>query len=445
MTTTTKTNLLSKATFTALQARLSDPDWLAEKRQAAWTVFEDTPMPATSDEPWRRTNLKKIKWEKYSPDVPSVIQPVTALKDLPAELRTLLDETREAAGRLVLVNGQLVYQELADNVAQQGVLFTDLQTAARAHQDLVEPHLMTRAVPSSDGKFPAMNAALWQNGVFLYVPQGVTVVKPFEVAIILDGEGAASFHRTLLIAEAEAQVDYIEQTTSLNDADAGLNVGMVEIIAREESKVRYVDVQQLGHNVYNFNTKRALAYEDSDVIWDIGELGSKLTKTFIDTQLIGDGANTDCNGIYFLDQKQHLDIDTMMRHTGYSTSGDLLIHGALKDKARSIFIGMIKIDPSGQLTNSYLKNQNLLLSKNSRADSIPSLEIDANDVRASHAATISQVEDEYIFYLQSRGIPRETAVEMIVEGFFSTIFNRMGNQRVREKLTAAVAQKMGGN
>ncbi len=182
--------------------------------------------------------------------------------------------------------------------------------------------------------------------------------------------------------------------------------------------------------------------EDSTVIWDVGEFGSALTKTFIDSQLVGDGSNMECNGVYFLDGKQHVDIDSMMRHTGYATSGDLLIHGALRDKARAIFIGMIKIDPTGQLTNSYLKNQNLLLDKTARADSIPSLEIDANDVRASHAATISKVEEEYIFYLQSRGIPRNIAIQMIVEGFFSTVFDRMGNERVKEKLLATVTRKM---
>jgi Fe-S cluster assembly protein SufD len=201
---------------------------------------------------------------------------------------------------------------------------------------------------------------------------------------------------------------------------------------------------QLGSKVYNLNTKRSLGYADSLVSWDIGEFGSLLTKTFIDSQLIGDGANMQCNGVYFLDNKQHVDIDSLMQHTGYATSGDLLIHGALKDKARAVFLGMIKIDKSGQLTNSYLKNQNLLLDSTARADSMPSLEIDANDVRASHAATISKVEDEYIFYLQSRGIPRKIAVQMIVEGFFSTVFDRMGSERVKEKLFEAVHRKMAG-
>jgi len=441
---TQETTIFSKDVFNTLSTQLDEPTWLAEKRHAAWAVFEDTPMPTIKDEPWRRTGLRRVKWDQISPLQQSDIPAANTLTDLPPALRQLLDEGKPAAGRLLLVNGRLKYLELADDVAAQGVIFTDLQTAVRTHSELVQAHLMRKAVPPSDGKFAAMNAALWTNGAFLHVPAEVAVEQPFQVVYALDGDGAASFHRSLIVAGQYAEVDFIEETASLHDADLGLNVGMVELIAEAGAKARYVDVQQLGHNVYNFNTKRALAHEDSDVIWDIGELGSGLTKTFIDTQLIGDGANTECNGVYFLDGKQHVDIDTMMHHIGYSTSGDLLIHGALKDKARSIFIGMIKIDPTGQLTNSYLKNQNLLLTNTARADSIPALEIDANDVRASHAATISQIEEEYVFYLQSRGIPRKQAVEMIVEGFFSTIFNRMGDERVRERLTAAVTEKMGG-
>ena len=444
MTTATRTHLFDRRTFAAFAQTLNEPQWLAEKRQAAWNIFEETPMPSTSDEAWRRTSLKKVKWERFSPDVPPSVPPARTLNDLPDTLRRLLDADRPAAGRLLLVNGRVRYHEVDESVAGQGVLFTDLQTAVARHPEQVQPHLMGRCVPPSDGKFAALNAALWRNGVFLYVPAGVAVEHPFEVAILVDGEGVASIHRTLIVAEEGAQVDYIEETASTDEAHTALNVGVTEIIARPESRVRYVDLQQLGHKVYNFNTKRALAEADSNVLWDLGETGSALTKTFLDTRLIGDGSNTECNGIYFLDGKQHVDLDTLMQHTGYATSGDLLLHGALRDRARAVFIGMIKIDPSGQLTNSYLKNQNLLLSDTARADSIPALEIDANDVRASHAATISQVEEEYVFYLQSRGIPREKAVHMIVEGFFETVFNRMGNERVRQRLTEAVARKMVG-
>lgn len=443
MTITTATSILTKEAFSALATALNEPVWLAEKRRIAWSLFEETPMPTTADEPWRRTDLKKIKWDKFLPDIESTVASATTLSALPQPIRDLLDERRQASGRLVLVNGQLKYFELAEEVAAQGVIFTDLQTAVRRYPELVSPHLMTDCVPPSDGKFAALNAALWQNGVFLYIPPEAKVIKPFETAFLLDGEGATGIHRTLIVAEDYSLVDYIEQTASLNQAQTGLNVGVTEIVARTGAQVRYAEVQLLGQKVYNFNTKRALGGPESVISWDLGELGSALTKTFIDSQLIGNAAKTQCNGIYFLDGKQHVDIDTMMRHTGYATTGDLLIHGALKDKARSVFLGMIQIDPSGQLTDSYLKNQNLLLSETARVDSIPALQIDANDVKASHAATISQVEEEYIFYLQSRGIPRKIAVHMIVEGFFSTVLSRMGNERVKTRLMDAVVEKMG--
>ncbi|HHJ06111.1 MAG TPA: Fe-S cluster assembly protein SufD [Anaerolineae bacterium] len=439
----TQPALFDKAAVEKIITQNNEPDWLAHKRRIAWSVFEDTPMPTTSDEAWRRTGLKRVKWNQISPDAPTAVQPVAALQDLPQNLQDLLDANREAAGRLLFVNGQLKYSEIDESLAQQGVIFTDLQSAARQHADLLKAHLMNEAVPPADGKFAALNAALWRNGVFLYLPRNVTIAQPFQAAFLLDGEGAASIHRALIIAESGAQADYIEESASQDNAQLGLNVGVVEIIARDNAQIRYVDAQQLGQKVYNFNTKRALAHANSRVLWDLGEFGSGLTKTFIDTQLIGNGADTQCNGVYFLDGTQHVDIDTMMHHIGYATTGDLLLHGALKDKARSVFLGMIKIDPSGQKTDSYLKNQNMLLDETTRADSIPALEIDANDVRASHAATISQVEDEYVFYLQSRGIPRDTAVKMIVEGFFSTVFNRMGNERVQERLMATVQRKMG--
>ncbi len=434
----------SKGAVEKIITQNNEPDWLAHTRRISWSVFEDTPMPTTSDEAWRRTGLKRIKWNQISLDTPAAVAKAASLQDLPQNLQDLLGADREAAGRLLFINGQLKYSEFSDALAQQGVIFTDLQSAARQRADLLEAQLMGEAVPPSDSKFAALNAALWRNGVFLYLPKNVIVERPFQAAFLLDGEGAASIHRALIIAESGAQADYIEETASRDSGQIGLNVGVVEIIARDNAQVRYVDVQQLGRKVYNFNTKRALAHNNSRVLWDLGEFGSGLTKTFIDTQLIGNGADTQCNGVYFLNGTQHIDIDTMMRHIGYATTGDLLLHGALKDKARSVFLGMIKIDPSGQKTDSYLKNQNMLLDKTTRADSIPALEIDANDVRASHAATISQVEDEYVFYLQSRGIPRDTAVKMIVEGFFSTVFHRMGNERVQERLMTTVQRKMAG-
>jgi Fe-S cluster assembly protein SufD len=427
----------------ALSERLNEPEWMKEKRQVAWSIFEEMPMPTTSDEDWRRTDIRSLKWDQLQLSADSNLSPVSKLAELPEHLRLALDEGLDASGRLALVNGQVVYRELADGLSEQGVVFTDMVSAVHEHPELVQQYFMTECVAPSEGKFPALNGALWQAGTFIYVPKGVEVQEPFQVVVALEGEGAAIFPHTLIIAERFAKVTCIEETISSDGAGQALNNGIVEILAGAGAQVRYAEVQRWGENVFNFNTKRAMQHPDSLVVWEMGQLGGRLTKTYIDSILRGNGSSAELNGVYFVGDKQHLDLDTLTHHIGLSTGGDLLLKGAARDSARAVFQGMIKIDPTGQQTNSYLKNENLLLSDHARSDSIPSLEIDANDVRASHGATVSRVDEEYIFYLQSRGIPRNTAVRMIVEGFFSSVFDRMSEERVREKLAAAVSARIG--
>ena len=435
--------IFSKPDVETLSSKLNEPDWMRQKRQVAWTVFEETPMPIGSDEDWRRTSLKKVKWNKFQmADQPSVAA-TSNLADLPADVRSAVEEGYKAAGHLVLANGRVVYHDLDPALAEQGVIFTDLSTAIVEHPELVEKYLGTEAVPPSNSKFAALNSALWQGGAFLYLPKEVEVESPFQTARILDGEGSVIMPRTLIVAERYANVTYIEESISHGEHGQALNVGVVEIYADDSAQVRYVDVQNWGEDVYNFNVKRSVGQNDSNIIWETGQLGGLLTKTYFDSLLPGNGANMEFNGVYFMEGKQHLDLDCLIHHIGVATSGDLLLHGALKDKGRNVFTGLIKIDPTGQQTNSYLKNENLLLDETARADSIPSLEIEANDVRASHGATIGQIDEEYIFYLQSRGIPRVTAVRMVVEGFFYKVFDRMHNERVRNKLFDAVSAKLG--
>jgi Fe-S cluster assembly protein SufD len=345
----------------------------------------------------------------------------------------------------VVANGEVVYYEFDSGLAEQGVIFTDLSTAVREHPNLVQQYLGSEAVPPSNSKFAALNSALWKGGVFLYLPKGVTVDqhKPFQAAFILEGSGAVILPRILIVAEESSEATFIEESISRGGHSLAMNAGVVEVYAQENAFVRYVDVQNWGEDVYNFNVKRSVGLADSNVIWETGQLGGRLTKTYFDSVLVGNGSNMEFNGVYFMEGKQHLDIDSLIHHVGVATGGDLLLHGAVKDNSRSVFTGLIKIDPTGQQTNSYLKNENLMLDDTSRTDSIPSLEIEANDVRASHGATIGKIEEEYVFYLQSRGIPRKTAVRMVVEGFFHKVFDRMYNERVREKLYNVVSAKIG--
>lgn len=457
--------VFSRDSMNTLSERLNEPGWMKEKRQVAWSLFEELPMPTTSDEDWRRTDIRALKWDGLKLSVDSDVEPASQLPELPERLRAALDEGQAAAGRLAFVNDKVVYYELAQGLSEQGVIFTDMATAVREHPELVQKYFMTECVAPSDGKLAALNGALWQGGTFIYVPKDVEIEEPFQVVMSLEGEGTAIFPHTLIVAEQFAYLSLIEEAVSntsvsdtavldtavLNtdakssqgDESQALNNGIVEIIAGDGAQVRYVEVQRWGENVFNFNTKRAIHRPDSLVVWETGQLGGHLTKTYVDSVLKGNGSSAEFNGVYFMSDRQHVDLDTLTHHIGLSTGGDLLLKGALKDSARAVFQGMIKIDPNGQQTNSYLKNENLLLSDHARADSIPSLEIDANDVRASHGATVSRVDEEYIFYLQSRGIPRSTAVRMIVEGFFSSIFDRMSQERVREKLAAAVSAKIG--
>jgi Fe-S cluster assembly protein SufD len=435
--------VFTRDALVALSERANEPDWMKEKRQVAWSIFEEMPMPTTSDEDWRRTDISSLDWNHLHLPSGSSVKPVAALADLPDYLRRALDEGRPAAGRLALVNGQPVYHELAEDLAEKGVVFTDLATAVRERPDLVQKHFMTQCVAPSDSKFAALNGALWQGGTFLFVPNDVEIDEPCQVVFALEGEGTAVFPHTLIVAGRFAYASVIEEVVSPDGEGQALNDGVVEIVVEDGAQVRHVDVQRWGNNVYNFNTKRAYQQADGVVVWESGQLGGRLTKTYVDSVLVGNGSSAEFNGVYFMSGKQHVDLDTLTHHIGISTGGDLLLKGAVRDKGRAVFQGMIRIDPSGQQTNSYLKNDNLILNDGARADSIPSLQIDANDVRASHGATVSRIDEEYIFYMQSRGIPRSTAVRMIVEGFFSTVFDRMREERVREKLAAAVSAKIG--
>ncbi len=431
----------------SISAELNEPAWLKAKRKTAWTIFEETPMPTTSDEAWRRTDLKKIKWEKFNLAGPAAFcrgqGRVENLAKLPADVRRAVEEDRPAAGRIVVANDRLVYRELDPELAEQGVVLTDLSTAVVEHPDIVQKYLGTEAVPPAHSKFAALNSALWQAGIFLYIPREVEVEHPFQAAVILEGDGSAIFPRTLVVGERFANATYIQENISHGAHGQALNMGVTEVYAESGAQLRHVDVQRWGEDVYNFNVNRSIGQNDSIVIWETGQLGGRLTKTLYDSILPGNGAMMEFNGIYFMQGKQHLDVDSLMHHIGVATGGDLLLHGAVKDKSRSVFTGLIKIEKTGQQTNSYLKNENLILNKGARADSMPSLEIDANDVRASHGATIGQIDEEYIFYLMSRGISRNTAVRMVVEGFFYKVFERMYNKRVREKLFNVVTAKIG--
>lgn len=429
---------VTRETVEALSTRMREPDWARALRTAAWDAFEQLPMPiVTHPEKWRRTDLGDLD--------PGAFCLVGGTGDS-AQMRfigTIAREVGERAGLITHLDGSLAAIELMAEAAKQGVLFSDLATAVREHPDLVRDHLMTTVALPDEHRFRALHAALWTGGTFIYVPKGVDVVLPLMSQTWLGAPGCALFPHTLLIAEEGSSVTLIELFASTGDGGRTLSSGAVELILRAGARVQYAAVQEWGLPMWEVGSLiRAHLARDASLRSLVVALGGGLVKVDVESQLLGPGASSEMLGVYFGTGGQRVNFHTLQEHRAPSTSSDLLYRGAVKDTARAVFSGLIRVDPGAQKTNAFQVNRNLILSRGARSDSIPMLEIMADDLRCTHGSATSHLDDEQIFYLMSRGIPRKRAAFMIVEGFFADVFDRIPRERVRSYLRARVAEKM---
>jgi Fe-S cluster assembly protein SufD len=326
-------------------------------------------------------------------------------------------------------------------LAAKGVVFTDYLTAEREHPDLLEKALGT-AVKPSEGNFAALTAALARSGVLLYVPANVEVELPLHSVIWSPGVDLAHFSHILVYVEDGASVTYVHETASPDDDGQALNAAILEGYVGRNAKLTFVELQSLGHHVYNFAHERIRVARDGRIDWIYGALGTRLTKAFSDLDLEGEGSSGRMSGFFFTDKDQHLDLDTQQNHHAPHTTSDLLFKGALKGNSRSVWQGMIYVAPNAQKTDGYQANRNLVLDKSARADSIPGLEILADDVRCTHGATVGKIDPEHMFYLRSRGIPEREAQRLVVEGFFTPVMDRIPFEGVRDRLMAAIQKRL---
>jgi Fe-S cluster assembly protein SufD len=429
---------LTQADVEALSAAKNEPKWLLESRLAAWELYADMPMPSLQAEEWRRTDYTTIRWEQAGL---LVVPNGSSFESIPAENRAPLIGN-EQGGLIAAVDGKIVHNELNVAFREQGIIFTDLDTAIREHEDLIRPNLMTKAVTPGEGKFAALHAALWTHGVFLYVPRGRMVELPLH-SVFYNTQPGMTLGHILVVAEDGANVTYLHEYLSATDVTQhAAYVGATELLLGTGANVRYISLQDWGRNVYDFRHERARVGRDSQLDWILGTMGSHLTKDFTEIELDGEGSWTRMSGLYFADTNQLIDHDTQQNHNAPHTTSDLLFKGALKDEARSVWQGMIKVLPNAQQTDGFQANRNLVLSKDARADSIPGLEIEANDVRCTHAATVGKLEEEPIFYLMSRGMTRADAERLLVLGFFDPIMERIPFEEVRARLGAHIEQKL---
>jgi Fe-S cluster assembly protein SufD len=416
-----------------------DPKWLAERRQHAWSVYEATPMPTTKLEEWRYTDVKKmLELDSLSfADVQGV-----EASAYPAGLQQAMDEDHEACGHVVLIDGTVVQIDLDGSLAEKGVVLTSLRAATHEHPDLLEKHLATEAVPAEEGKFPALNAALWTDGVLLHVPRGVRLDLPVRVSRWVSRAGEAVFTRTLIVADTGSRVSFVDEILSDDLECQSLVSSSVEVIAQDSAQVQYVGLQRLGRGTFYQSAQRTLAQRDSKLDTLNVSLGSSITRVDLNARLLGPGSHSDMLGLYFGDGDQHFDHNTSQDHVADHANSDLLYKGALDDNARSVFRGIIRVHPGAQRTDAYQTNRNLLLSENARADSLPNLEIEADDVKCSHGATVGQLDRETLFYLLSRGLSRPQAERLVVMGFLGEVMARLPLGGVVEKVTRAIQEKL---
>lgn len=429
----------TQADVEALSAANDEPKWLRESRLMAWEIYQDLPMPGLNDEEWRRTDYRRIRWGEAEKLISPNGASVNAVPS--ANLEPLIGE--EQGGLLVFVDGKVVRYEVSDKLTQQGVIFTDLLTAARDHEDLVRANLMTKAVKPTDGKFAALHAALWTHGVFLYVPRGKALELPLHVVMYNTHDGASLGH-SLVVLDENSQATMLVDYASADGKTQSAYIGATELLVGEAANLRYVALQNWNRQTFEFSHQRARVGQNANLDWIVGTMGSQLAKLYLEIELDGKGANGRMSGMFFADKDQLFDHDTQQNHNAPLTTSDLLFKGAAKDHARTVWQGMIKSMPKMQKINGFQASRNLVLSEDARMDGIPGLEIEADDVACSHAATFGTLEAEPIFYLMSRGIPRAEAELMLSEGFFDELLQRIPFERVRDRLREALDAKIVG-
>lgn len=412
----------------------SEPDWIMDARRTAYAKYEELLGEELDPEEFKRVDLRIFNAAKFRP---------SEAASNADSIQTLLANETEYGGQIAHVDGHSGTATLAASIAEQGVLFGDLQTLLTENRETLEPYFLQQAVRPDADRFAAWHAAFWTSGTLLYVPKGVTVDLPLHSLIAHTNDGVADFGHTLIIVEDEARATLLEETTSADSDASGLHVGCVELIVGKHANLRYVQLQNWNQKTWHFAHQGGNVDSEGSLQWTVVGLGSKLSHIHQDVNLNGRAATAEVNGVTFASNRQKISYYTQQHHRQQGTHSDLLYKEVLRDDSRVIWRGMIKVDPAAQQTDGYQRSDALMLSRDARCDSIPGLEIEADDVRCTHGATTGRVDEEQIFYAQSRGISEKEAMHMIVEGFFQQVYDRIPIEVVRETLSRTVQGKLG--
>ncbi|WP_051303812.1 Fe-S cluster assembly protein SufD [Calidithermus chliarophilus] len=443
------TSTLSRDLVLEVSKNLGEPTWLLEQRLAAWETFAKLPYPTTRTEEWKYTDITEVPFEGLALEQPAGA-PLRSREELPEAVQARIAQA-DLAGFAVFVGPDLVYAELPEELTRQGVVLTSLHQALRSHPEQVQAALF-KAVNWSDlvgtqqnrpdnSKLPALNAALFTHGVFLYVPRGVEFSKPLGVFKYLEG-GKLSAGRTLVVSGANSQAVYIEEYVSPAQVPASVNLSATEIVLDSGAKVRHAHVQTLGEGFYHFHRQRAHLGRDAALNDLVVNMGATISRADVQSQMLGAGSYSEMLGLYFTAGNQHVDHYTLQHHVADHAYSDVLYKGAAKDQSRTVYAGLIKLEPGAQKTDAYQTNRNLLLSPDARADSVPQLEIGANDVKCSHGSSTAPVDATQLFYLMSRGLPRHVGQQILVKAHLADVLRRIPLEALRAHIEGIIEEKV---
>ncbi|MDR2981247.1 MAG: Fe-S cluster assembly protein SufD [Puniceicoccales bacterium] len=408
---------------------------LAKLKQAGWEQFQQTPMPKRTMERWRFANLQHVTLEGYS--IPAA--PSADLQKIILDKSNLLSEI---SARLVFADGYLIGTDsLPSELAAKGVILAPLSEAAQKHPKLLEKYLLKSGTELGGDKFLALHQAYLSSGYVLYVPKGVEIEKPVVIYNWAVSAGAAIFPHTLIVAEDNARVSVVDFYLSFDETSPALATSAADIHAGAGAGVFRKSVQNWNEASQSYQIDTTHAEQDSTITSVSVNLGAKRARFESAIQINGTAANVRLYGLTVADRDQEFDQRTLQVHNAPGATSDLLYKNALLDQARTIFSGMIRVAPDAQKTDAYQTNRNLLLSPEAEANSLPGLEIEANDVKCSHGATTGQLDTSELFYMLARGIPKETAYELLVFGFFEEIIEKVDNEELAETLRNFVQDK----
>lgn len=411
------------------------PEWFRERQQAAWSRFESTPMPSRKDQAWRFSNVGALDLSPYR--MSAAISPAAA-----ADLLDRSVELEEVAGRMIFADGQLLRRDpLPEKLRALGVIFQPLERALVEHEDLVREHFMSQPATLGSAKFAALHEALVRTGTFIYVPRGVEVELPIEIFHWLAGNETAVFPHMLLVADELSKVTVVEHFRSFDPGRSGFSCGVNDLVARPGAKVTYLCTQNWGNKVLSVQVNDTTAARDASAMSLNVNLGGGYSRFESFSRVTGEGARSDLLAICAADGAQEFDARTLQDHFAPHTTSDLLYKNALNGESRATFGGLIRVEPHAHFTDAYQTVRNLLLTETAEANSMPGLEILADNVKCSHGATSGQIDEEELFYLLARGIPRPVANRLLVLGFLGEVIDRLGNPLLEESVHRLVEGK----